>query len=136
MGGAEAAEGEAGKAEGDPRRAGEETRPTEERGRGAVKERGGREEGKGGGREEAGNDAGPEGEAVRWRQEGRRQEDRRRRHGERAGCAKGDDKDKGAAGGGEKDLAEHQDQAPRAGRDGRGRPEGEGQRVVGGDREA
>ena len=54
-------------------------------------------------------------------------------HGERAGCAEGDDKDKGAAGGGEKDLAEHQDQAPRAGRDGRGRPEGEGQRAVGGD---
>ena len=51
-GGAEAAEGEAGKAEGDPRGAGEETRPTEERGRGAVKERGGREEGKGGGGEE------------------------------------------------------------------------------------
>ena len=88
-GGAEEAEGEAGQAEGDPRRAGEETRPTEERGRGAVKERGGREEGKGGGgeeeeagggrEEEAGHDAGPEGEAVRWRQEGRRQEDRRRR---------------------------------------------------------
>merc|ERR1712032_1565311 len=59
------------------------------------------------------------------KEEGRRQEDRRRRHGQRAGCAQGDDKDKGAAGGGEKDLAQHQDQAPRAGRDGRGRPEGE-----------
>ena len=39
---------------------------------GAFSSTGGREE-------EAGHDAGPEGEAVRWRQEGRRQEDRRRR---------------------------------------------------------
>merc|ERR1719356_2155749 len=86
--------------------------------------------------EEAGHDASSEGEAVRRRQEGRRQEDRWRGHGQRAGRAQGDDQDQGAAGGGEKDLAQHPDQAPRARRHGRRRPEGEGQRAVGGDCEA
>ena len=73
-GGAEAPQGEAGQAQGDPRRAGEEARPAEEGGGGEAEEGGGREEGQGGrgeeeeaggGREEeAGHDAGAEGEAA------------------------------------------------------------------------
>ena len=89
--GAQAPQGEAGQAQGDPRRAGEEAGSAEEGRRGAPEEGRGRKEGQGGrgeeeeargGREEeAGNDAGPEGEAavLGIRRQGRRKEGRRRR---------------------------------------------------------
>ena len=74
-GGAPETEREAVKEEGDPGRAGEETRAAEEGRGGALQARGGREESHGGGVEEeeagagrveaSGYDAGPEGEAKR-----------------------------------------------------------------------
>ena len=71
-GGAEKAERQTGKEEGNTRRAGEETRPTKEGRGGEIEKRrggqegcrgGGKEEEDGGGREEeTGDDEGPEGE--------------------------------------------------------------------------
>merc|ERR1712168_488667 len=90
---AEAAEGETGQAKRAPCRAGENTHPTEERGRGATQEGRGREESKGGRREakatgrgrekEAANDAGTEGQAVRKRVRQGRPEKTGRRNVER-----------------------------------------------------
>ena len=55
---------------------------------------------------------------------------------QRSGCQTRDDKDKGAARGGEEDLPLHPHQAPRPRRHGARRPHVQGQRAVGHNRQA